>query len=855
MTDFLPYYSSVFRRGDNVFIREILENGKRENLKIKYEPTLYFVDDESPSGFKNLKGETLKAVKFSSISNAKAYVDATDKTVYGYNRWEYACLQQRYPHEIIHNQEDLKILYLDIETESGTHYSSVSNPDQPIILIQLLYKNVFYIFGTEHYESYDDNLKYIKCKDEEDLLKKFVHLFRKIDPDILSGYHSQGYDVPMLWARMNEIGLGDVFKKLSPFGMIEEREEEVYSKMEKRIIIQGIQHLDMMDLVRKFDNKKYENYKLDTVAKGILGRGKVQYDGDLAHLYRTDFDKFLSYGRVDVELLRDIEEKKQFISMVVGAGYMSKSNYVDAFSQVRSWDNALHDELVTDNIQPPFLIARDSTDTDGDEYIDEDEKFEGAYVFQPVAGKYEWLMSDDVQSMHPSIIMGMNVSPETFVTNTKKTVDFFLNDDTTEYQNWLKENNYTSMANGAVFTRQFEGFIPRAIRKVFDKRVKAKKEANEHAKLAEKYKLEGNSEKEKYHKNQYVILNTLQNTLKVKINSLYGFLGNKFSRYYQLDLAEGITITSQLVLKTGAKEIANIISNVSKCPVEDVLKYGDTDSLMYSVKSIVDKFMPNKTKEEIVDKLDKFHDAKIQPQLAAKINELQERLNCYTPQIKFVRDVISDTSILIAKKKYIMSVWDAEKKRYSEPEMKMMGIEAVKTSTPMFCRAAIKQSIMEILYKTEEEFQNYISETKDKFYKLPVEDFAFPKKITDIKKYIDSTQETSVFDDDVDNDDSYKKGSPIHVKGSIFYNNLLDKYKLTNKLMKIENGDAIKYLYLKQPNPINNNTIAFIDKLPPEFKLHQYVDIDIQWEKTFVKPVHQIAEIIGWKMEKEYGLF
>lgn len=856
MTDFLPYYTCVFRRGDNVYIREVQEDGSRQNLKIKYQPTLYFVDEDSDGEFKNLRGEKLKGYTFQTISSAKDYASATDKTVYGYNRWEYACLQQRYPYEIKFDFEKLKIVYLDIETESGTHYSSVSNPDQPIILIQILYRNIFYIFGTEHYESYDDKVKYIKCKDELDMFKKFVALFNKIDPDIISGYHSQSYDIPMLWARMNYIEQGALFKKLSPFNMIDEYEEEVYSKMEKRITIHGVQHLDIMDLVRKFDNKKYENYKLDTVAIGILGRGKVKYDGDLALLYRTDFPKFLEYGKVDVELLRDIEEKKHFISMVVGAGYMSKSNYDDTFSQVRSWDNALHDELVNDGIQPPFLIARDSTNKDGDEFEEEDDKkFEGAFVFQPTPNKYEWVMSDDVQSMHPSIIMAMNVSPETFVMNTKKSVDFFLKEDTTEYNKWLKNNNYTSMANGAVFTREFEGFVPRAIRKVFDKRVEAKAEASKHAKLAEKYKLDGDNENEKYHRNQYVIFNTLQNALKVKINSLFGFLGNKFSRYYQIDLAEGITLTSQLVLKNGADEVSKLISGYTGCKYEDVLLYGDTDSLFFSVKPIVDKFLKGKSKEEIVDKLDKFHDAKIEPQLKIRIDTLQDSMNCIVKQIKFVRDVISDTSILIAKKKYIMSVWDAEKKRYSEPELKMMGIEAVKTSTPMFCRNAIKQSVIEILYKTEEEFQNYIAETKKKFMKLPVEEISFPKKITDINKYVDSDKTVSVFDDWEDDEDGYKKGAPIHVKGSIFYNNLLERYKLTNKMMKIENGDAIKYVYLKEPNPIGNNTIAYMDNLPKEFGLHKYVNYDIQWEKTFWNPVNQIAEIIGWKMENDYGLF
>lgn len=850
MSDFLPYYTSVFRRGDNVYIREVLEDGKRENLKIKYEPTLYFVDEDGDSGYKNLKGENLKGVKFSSISQAKAYADATERVVFGYNRWEYACLQQRYPYEIKHDYSQLKVAFLDIEVESGTHFSSISNPDQPITLIQLLYKDIWYIFGTEHYESYREDVKYIKCSDEIDLLKKFSHLFRKVDPDIISGWYSQGYDIPMLWARCNYIEHPELFKKLSPFNMIDERDEEIFGKMEKRITIHGIQHLDMRELVKKFDNKKYENDKLDTVARAILKRGKVKFDGSLAQLYRTDFAKFVEYGIVDVELLRDIEKEKNFISMVVQMGYMSKSNFIDAFSQVRSWDNSLNDELVCDNVQPPYLIARDSVEYS--DFEEEDEKYEGAFVFEPKPNKYKWVMSDDVQSMHPSIIMACNVSPETYITNTNKNVDFFLGD-FTEYAQYLKDNNYTSMANGAVFTREFEGFIPKAIRKVFNKRVEAKDKAKKHKTLAQQNK--ANKEEYDYHTTQYVIYNTLQNALKVKINSLYGFLGNKFSRYYQLDLAEGVTITSQLVLKNGADEVSKTISAYSGCKYDDVLIYGDTDSIYYSMSSIVDAHMKDKSTEFIVDKLNQFHIAKVKPRIDSRISDLQKNLNCYVEQIKFVRDIISDISIFIAKKKYICSVWDSEGTRYSEPEIKLMGIESVKTSTPMFCRGAITDSIKTILYKTEEEFQDFIYETKQKFMKLSVEEIAFPKKITDIKKYVEGSLNQSVFDDDDGDDDTYKKGSPIHVKGAIFYNNLLEKHKMTNRMFKIVNGDAVKYVYLHEPNPIKNNTIAFTDELPQEFKLHKYVNYEIQWEKSFYKPVSQIADLIGWSMEKSYGLF
>lgn len=852
-----PYYSSFFQKWNRIYIRQINPDGTRTNFNVEYKPKLYLKSENPNCDFKTLYGEDLFEIEFQSIESAKEYAKASQDKMFGYPRFEYACVDDQYPYDIEYKYEDLRVVFVDIEVESDTHYSTIKNPDQPVTLIQLLFNDVYYVFGTEFYESFDNNVKFIRCKDEIDLLKKFVQVFRKFDPDIISGWNSQGYDIPMLHERMNLLGLGDTFKKLSPFNYIDTTEVLVFGKMQLRVDIKGIQHLDMIELIKKFDRKKYENYKLDTVSKAVLKKGKTSYDGKLSDLYVTDYKRFIEYGLTDVQLVKEIEDAKNLIRMVVMVGYMNKANYIDAMSQVRSWDNQIMIYLKhQDKMQVPYLIAKED-----DDFIEAgDEKFEGAYVFHPKTGRWEWVITDDVQSMHPSIIMAFNISPETYLGNSNKNVEFFLKD-CTQYTRELIDTNATSLANGAMFDNTYEGFLPKIVRRVFNMRNEAKGEYKKYKKLVESLENSGDDSLEnkqliKNYNTEVIKYDTLQFALKTSIAAVFGFLGNKYSRFYQLDMAEGITLTSQVMLKSGASEIERVVKELTNT-TEPVMLYGDTDSLVYSVNSIVGKFIPKGTpKEKIVEFLDRFHKSKIAIPLQDKITEIQYRMNAKEHSIRFVRDVISDVSILVAKKKYIMSVMDVEGVRYTKPYLKLMGIESVKTSTPQFCRDKIETAIETILYKTNDDLISYLNKTKSEFMKLPVEDISSPRGINDIEKYTtDSVVVDSFGDDEAEESITYKTRTPMHVKASIFHNKLLMEYDLTKWYQPIENGDKIKFTYLKSPNPIGNNAIAFDGKLPEEFKLHKYVDYEMQYEKTFLNAIKGITTVIGWTTEESAGMF
>lgn len=864
----MPHYTSFFRRGNKVYIRELIDDHTRETRIEQYKPKLYIGSNEPNCKYTNLAGDTLKEVEFSSIKAARDYGDSANIPVFGYPRWEYACIDELYPEEeISYKFEDLKILYLDIEVNSDTHYSSVAKPDQEVILIQLLYRDKCYVLGTKFYESYDESIVYIQCKDEVDMLKKFVKLFRKIDPDIITGWHTAGYDIPYLKVRFDALEMEDTFKRLSPFNMISESEEVVFGKPQLRIEIMGVQHLDYIHLMKKFDTKKYENYKLDTVAQEILGKNKVSYPGSLAELYVTNFEEFVRYGIVDTQLVKEIEDKKNLIQLVVMVAYMDKVNFIDTFSQVRMWDNKFMVYLKHHkNVQVPYMIARES-----DDFVEEEGKFEGAYVFEPIPGKYNWVMSDDVQSLYPSIMIACNASPETYRGNHDKKVEFFLADQP-EYEKYLLTNNLTSLANGSVFTREHRGFIPEVIDTVFRMRVEAKdkmnaakgvvahieKELSKHGSCPEYAGMSDDELKGLIAENEVIasINKVRQNALKVKINSAYGAIGNPYFRFYQRDIAEGVTLTGQTLLKTVSPQLNKFFSQFEHPTSESRVVYGDTDSLYYTLDSVVAKYVPAGTSvEKTVEFLDRFHKSKIKDLISQHTLDLQKKLNVFEYRLKFVRDVIADTGIFIKKKKYILQVWDSEGTRYSSPDLKMMGIEAVKSSTPKYCRDKIKESIKLILNTDNDGLIRFLEATEREFMELPVDKIAFPRGISDIEKYTIESESNVIFNDDDDMSIEAKKGCPMHVKAAIHHNKILIDKGLDTKIPLITNGDKIKFVYLKFPNPIRNNAIAFDDELPEQFGLHRYVDYYTQYQKSLIDPIKAITDIIDWNTERSNALF
>jgi DNA polymerase elongation subunit (family B) len=324
-------------------------------------------------------------------------------------------------------------------------------------------------------------------------------------------------------------------------------------------------------------------------------------------------------------------------------------------------------------------------------------------------------------------------------------------------------------------------------------------------------------------------------------NSLYGSIGNNYFRHYRLENAEAITCTGQVAIRWIERKLNEFVNKVLKTEGVDYVVASDTDSIYLDLGNLVNSVGDVGT-QRTVDVLNKFCQDIIEPFISKSYDELSDYLNCYERTLVMKRECIAERGIWTAKKRYILNVWDNEGVRYEEPKLKMMGIEAVKSSTPKPCRAYIKESLKIIMEGTEEQLIEYIAEKRTEFNQLPPEEIAFPRTGNNISKFMDVST-------------LYKKGTPIHIRGCIMFNHLLRQNKLTNKYNIIQDGEKIRFIFLRVPNPTGGNIMSFITELPTEFDLHSRIDYDTMFQKSFIDPLQVILDTIGWQTEKQATLF
>ena len=323
---------------------------------------------------------------------------------------------------------------------------------------------------------------------------------------------------------------------------------------------------------------------------------------------------------------------------------------------------------------------------------------------------------------------------------------------------------------------------------------------------------------------------------KIQLNSLYGALGNQYFRHYRLDNAEAITLTGQVAIRWIERKVNEFLNKCLKSTEKDYVIASDTDSIYLNLGPLVDT-LDNVESERVVDVLNKFSENVITPFIDKSYKELSDYLQCYEETLVMKRECIAERGIWTAKKRYILNVWDNEGVRYVEPKLKMMGIEAVKSSTPAPCRTYIKDCLNIIMTGTEEELIEYIESKRKEHAAMEPNMVGFPRTANNISKFRDHNS-------------IYKKSTPMHVRGCLMFNHRLNEMDLGHKYNIIEDGEKIKFAYLKTPNPIGENVISFINELPPEFGLHEYLDYDMMYTKGFIDPLKGILDTIGWKTEK-----
>lgn len=821
----MSFYTSVNRYGNQILYCGYNDNGVRIEKKIKFAPTLFIPTKNKNSKWFALDGTKVEPMGFPSMKDARNFVDQYKDLeqfkVYGNTNYIQQCITDMYPGEIKFSPNQVNVVNFDIEVASDDGFPKPEEAMHPIISIALKSSksSVYEVWGLGEYDYSKteldmgtDLIQYRKFDSEESLLVSFMKYWCDNRPDILTGWHIRFFDVPYLVNRIARIGTFAAAKRLSPWNMVNERNTEITGQTQYGYEIVGIQQADYLELFKKFGYSygAQESYKLDHVAHTVLGEKKLSYEehGNLHTLYKNDHQKFIDYNIKDVQLVQKIDDKMGLIQLAQTMAYRGGVNISDTFGTTAIWDSIIYRELNRLQVAIP----------PNNEKIKN--PYPGGYVKEPQVGLHDWVVSFDLNSLYPNLIVQYNMSPETLVAqNEKSGVHHYLDmpDKVT--------SKYSVAANGSTYHKEFQGILPKIIEAYYAERSSIKKDM---LKIEQEYQKNKTVELEK-EINRY---NNRQMAIKILLNSLYGALGNKYFRYFDMRMAEGITLSGQLSILWAERAMNEEMNRILKTDSVDYVIAIDTDSLYINMGALVDKFNP-KDPVKFLDQICSDHFEKV---LTESYATLFDKMNAYKPRMEMGREVIADRGIWTAKKRYILNVHNSEGVQYAEPKLKIMGIEAIKSSTPEVVRDKFKKAFKIIISGNEHDTQQFITDFYNEFRSLPPESVSFPRGARDVNKWQTKNGEKL----------AYKKGTPIHIRGSLLYNGLIDKYNLNKKYAKIQNGEKVKFCYLKTPNPIHENVIAFPDYLPKEFGLDRFVDYDMQFSKTFSDPLKPILDPTGW---------
>ena len=818
--------------GDHFLVRGY-ENGRHFATREKFYPTL-FVPSNKKTKYKTLEGDYVESIEPGTVRDCREFIKKYDGVenfkIYGNERYIYQYLSEMYPEEEIKfDTTKIKISTIDIEVKSENGFPDVESAAEEILLITVQDYTTKQIrtWGQGPFNNKQENVIYKGFRTEHELLNNFISwwMIETNTPEVVTGWNSELYDMPYLVRRIDRILGEKLMKRLSPWGLVTERETIIMGRKHISYDVGGVTQLDYLNLYKKFTYKAQESYRLDYIASVELGQKKLDHSefDTFKDFYTKGWQKFVEYNIIDVELVDRMEDKMKLIELAITMAYDAKVNYNDVFYQVRMWDAIIYNYLKKRNIVIPPK-----------ERSDKDAKYAGAYVKQPVPGKYDWVVSFDLNSLYPHLIMQYNISPETLreTRHPSVTVDKILNQELT----FELYKDSAVCANGAMYRKDVRGFLPELMEKIYKDRTIYKKKM-----LTAKQDYEKTPTKKL--EKEIARCNNIQMARKIQLNSAYGAIGNQYFRYYKLANAEAITLSGQVSIRWIENKMNGFLNKILKTEEVDYVIASDTDSIYLNMGPLVDKFLSHKSddKTKVVELLDKICEDKLEPFIERSYKELADYVAAYDQKMIMKRENIAERGIWTAKKRYILNVWNSEGVQYSEPKLKMMGIEAVKSSTPAPCRTMIKDGLKLMMNGTEEEVINFIDKCRNDFKALPPEQIAFPRSVSDVIKY---KSYSSI----------YTKGTPIHCRGALLFNHYIKEKKLTNKYSLITNGEKIKFLYLKKPNIIHENVISFIQDFPHELGLDKYIDYDLQFEKSFVEPLKAILDAIGWNVEKTVNL-
>ena len=838
------FYTNISKWGNNILLREMID-GEIHNQKIPFEPTLFTPTNET-TGHTGLFGENLIPKTFDQMSDArdfmKQYKEMPGFEVHGNENYVVQYISEKYPDTVDYDLSQIRVCNFDIENDKAPDgsFAKVDNPLGAITAITS-YDNIsdkFYVFTTLEWHLKDtkldfitmDNIEYVRCATEKDLLIGFINHVHSMGYHALTGWNIEGYDIPYLINRCY-MELGEkVTKRLSPWGIINKKNgKDDFGNDKETFEIVGVATLDYLVIYKKFTYQNQESYTLDHIGFVEVGQRKLDIDGAELHaLSRTDPQRFLDYNIQDANLVRRIDDKMKLIDQIFTLAYYAKVNVNDILSPVKTWDAIIYHNLKAKNVVVPPIKHHSKL-----------ESYAGAVVKDPKIGFSDWIISVDLASLYPHLIMQYNLGIDTLLKDVVDDIDIEVHGgkrfvDSRLINKGIDLSKFPDIvaANGTTYRKDKRGVLPELMDDLYKNRKHFKKIMLEW----EQKQADGDNSPEVI--NNIAKYNNLQMAMKILLNSAYGATGNKHFRYFDIAIAEAITLSGQLSIQWIIRKINEYMNDLLKTTGEDYVIASDTDSAYIEFGALVKKVFPTETnKTKIVDALDKFCANKLEPFLEKSYDELAEYMNAYENKMIMEREVIADKGFWTAKKRYVLNVWDSEGVRYTKPKLKILGLESKKSSSPQICRDRLKEAYGLMLTSDNESIIKFVADFEREWKSLDLVDISFPRGCNGVTKYYD---ELNVFG----------KKCPVHVKGALYHNKIIKELGLENDIETIKNGDKVKYIPLIEPNPARSPVISFKGNLPKEFNLEKYIDYDTQFNKAFLEPIKLALNSVNWTHEE-----
>lgn len=747
-------------------------------------------------------------------------------------------------------QHPIKVMFLDIEVyapDDFPHANKAAKPVNVITIYDSLSKK-FITWGIKDYTPTEPDTVYVKCVSEKDIFIKFIDYFQSDYPDILTGWNSEFFDIPYVINRCNNILGEEYVKKLSPSGNVYNRSiRGQFGQEQIRWYIEGISLIDYLDVYKRFCLGVRESYKLASIAEIELGESKVNFGPiNLATLADKDWKTFVEYNIQDVRLLVKMEEKLKYTELIRMLAYVGLTTFEAAMGSLSVINGATAVRARYREQKIPSFIRDEDDGT----------KNPGAYVGEPLSGFQEYIISFDANSLYPNVMISLNISPETKVGVIDKQDDnevvlrhvsgktYTL--PTNKFAAFVEKEQIAISKANVCFTQKKKGVMPEILDYYYNKRQAIRKDLKklkkEYSEFADKTTVQAKQVKLTIDQ-----LDAKQMCIKVFINSIYGYFGNKNAPFGDDDIASSITLTGQGVIKHSNELLKSFIkseiNDISDDELNKCIIYNDTDSSYVSIKPLITKKAlkfknGNKVTKETYTKVQEIEDY-----LNKEIKVWgAQSLNSKDCRFLFKREAIADVGIFLQKKRYVIHILDDE--GIPCDKFKYTGVEVVRSTMPGAIKPYVKK-IIETMMTTQNfgQTNQILNETYTIFKNLSVEDITFVSGIKGYEKYAGQCDDFNT-----------AKGMPLHVKAAYIHNLLLDRFNIAKKYEKISSGDKVRFFYVKEPNKFNISAIAYKYYYPEEFKNIFEPDYDTMFEKHIFSVIDRFYQNVNWVAQKPGNL-